>query len=126
MSIRQKIARGRTITGMKAGRLANEYCLLHHAPAFVGGGPHRLSLPSGDVWVVPILLTSPGYGVVGEVGMIALDAHEGKVVSAPARAEVFAAAKRLDKEKRHELEAAFHRVRGNRCLNQSCLRLAFV
>ncbi|HMC64865.1 MAG TPA: hypothetical protein VKI65_07985 [Gemmataceae bacterium] len=101
----------RRTTAKTAFRIANGYCVRHYAPAFCGGAPHHLSLPNTDVWIVPVVLTSPGYGVVGEVGMIVIDAKSQEVLGATSRAAVFASGQRLDKEKRHELEAAFHRAR---------------
>ncbi|HEY7326077.1 MAG TPA: hypothetical protein VH592_00450 [Gemmataceae bacterium] len=89
----------------------HEHCLLHYGTSYVGGEPYRIRLPNVDVWVVPALLTSPGYGVVGNVGMVVVDAATGAVVSATPQEQVRAAGMRLSREKRHELEAAFRRAR---------------
>jgi hypothetical protein len=70
-----------------------------------------MALPAGQMWIVPVLLTSAGYGIVGDVGMIAVDAFTSEVVGATPRAEVLAAGARLAKEKRGDLDAAFHRAR---------------
>jgi hypothetical protein len=90
---------------------ANEHCLLNYGTSYVGGVPYRLSLPSAELWIVPAVLTSPGYGKVGEVGMVAVDAVTKEVVAASPSDEVRAAGTRLAKEKRHELDAAFRRAR---------------
>jgi hypothetical protein len=90
---------------------ANSYCLTQYGVLVSGGTPRRLTLPNVEVWIVPAYLTSPGYGVVGEVGMVALDAATREVVGATPRAEVQAEAARLKSEKRDELDAAFHRTR---------------
>jgi hypothetical protein len=63
------------------------------------------------VWIVPALFTSPGYGVVGEVGLVAIDAATREVVGATPAEEVRAAGSRLAEAKRDELETAFRRAR---------------
>src|SRR3989442_11080640 len=73
----------------RAARIAvHEYCLLNFGTSYVGGIPRRLALAKQDLWIVPVVLTSPGYGVVGEVGMVAVDAVSGGVVGATPRPEV--------------------------------------
>jgi hypothetical protein len=91
--------------------ITNEYCLLNYGTSYVGGVPYRLSLPDGEVWIVPVVLTSPGHGMVGEVGMLAVNARTGKVVGATPRDEARAAGTELAREKRHDLDAAFRRAR---------------
>ena len=73
--------------------------------------PYRLSLPDGEMWIVPVVLTSPGYGMVGEVGMLAVSVRTGKVVGATPREEARAAATELAREKGHDLDAAFRQAR---------------
>jgi hypothetical protein len=90
---------------------ANEYCLRTYGDSFTGGTPWGLSLPAGRVWVVPVVFTSAGYGPVGEVGIVAIEADSLKVMDATPKAEVRSAGARLAREKRHELDAAFHRAR---------------
>src|SRR5436305_1936765 len=75
--------RVRTIGSSAALSTANEYCLRHYAVGYTGGTPRRLSLPSGPVRIVPVLLTSAGF--VGEVGMVVVDACARQVVGATAR-----------------------------------------
>lgn len=90
---------------------ANAHCLRQYATGFTAGTPRRLSLPDQQLWVFPVLYTSPGYGIVGEVGVVAVDVRSGQVAGSTPRSEVTAAAKRLSEEKRDELEAAFRRAR---------------
>src|SRR5262245_5775302 len=92
-------------------RAANAYCLFHYAVGFSGGTPRRLCLHGKDVWIVPIVLTSPGIGPVGEVGLLAIDAATYEVIDATPRAEVRAAGARLAQEQRDAIAAAFHRAR---------------
>jgi hypothetical protein len=103
--------RSRTIAAATAQIAANEYCLLHYGTSYVGGIPRQLCLPTVNLWIVPVVLTSPGYGVVGEVGMVAVDRMSGGVVGATPRPEVRAAGTQLAQENRHELDTAFRRAR---------------
>src|SRR5205823_283497 len=105
---------GRRLRGLdaEAAQVAvHEYCLLHYGTSYVGGTPRRLSLPEVEVWIVPVVLTSPGYGAVGEVGIVAVDIMSGNVVGATPRLEVRTAGTHLAQEKRHELDAALRRAR---------------
>jgi hypothetical protein len=90
---------------------ANSYCLRHYGIGYSGGTPRRLSFRGAEVWIVPALLTSPGYGVVGEVGLVAIDAATQEVVGATPVEEVRAAGSGLAEAKRDELEAAFRQAR---------------
>jgi hypothetical protein len=91
--------------------ITNEYCLLNYGTSYVGGMPCRLSLPDGEFWIVPVVLTSPGYGMVGDVGMLAVRTATGEVVGATPRNEARAAGTELAREKSHDLDAAFRRAR---------------
>jgi hypothetical protein len=90
---------------------ANSYCLQHYAVGYTGGTPRQLSLQGALIWIVPVVLTSPGYGVVGEVGIVAIDGATKKVLDATRREEVKAAGTLLARGKRDEIAAAFHRAR---------------
>ena len=91
-------------------RAANGYIVRHYPFGCLGKKPQRL-VGSADFWIVPVLLTSPGHGAVGEVGLVAVDARTHQVVSATQRQEVNRAIKHLKESKRDELEAAFHQAR---------------
>jgi hypothetical protein len=90
---------------------ANAYCLTTYGDAYCGSTPRLLALPSGRLWVIPVMFTSAGYGHVGEVGVVALDGTTLALLDATPRHEVRAAGARLAREKRDVLEAAFHRAR---------------
>ncbi|HMF11337.1 MAG TPA: hypothetical protein VKE94_03500, partial [Gemmataceae bacterium] len=68
--------------------VANAYCLLHYAAGFSGGIPRQLRLGDKKIWIVPVVLTSPGIEAVGEVGVLAIDSATHDVVGATPRAEV--------------------------------------
>jgi len=90
---------------------ASTYIVRHYPIGHLGGTLRSLELGGRELWIVPIILTSPGYGPVGEVGVVAVDPHTSRVVGSTARAEVVAAAQRLREEKHDDLEAAFRRAR---------------
>jgi hypothetical protein len=90
---------------------ANAYCLTTYGDAYVASPPRPLALPSGRIWVSTVMLTSPGYGPVGDVGVIGLDGGTRAIVDATPKAEVRAAGVRLAREKRDALSAAFRRAR---------------
>jgi hypothetical protein len=95
----------------KAVIAANRYVVREYPLGVLAGTPRHLSLQKSDVWIVSVLLTSPGYGAVGEVGVIAVNARTGRVVGGTPKEEVIAAGRRLREEKRDEIEAAFRRAR---------------
>ena len=99
------------ITSNQAQIVANEHSLLHYAVGYKGSTPRRVTLKNKGVWVVPIVLTSPGYGIVGEVGVVVIDAGTGEVLGATRPEEVRAAGNKVTEEKRAEIDAAFHRAR---------------
>src|SRR5205823_3338913 len=80
---------------------ANQHIVSHYPIGCLAGTPRRLALDDRELWIVPIVLTSPGYGAVGDVGFVAIDPHELQPVGSTPRAEVVAAARRLREEK-HE------------------------
>jgi len=91
---------------------ANSYCLTHYGVRCSGGSPRRLSLRGAEeIWIVPVVFTSPGYGAVGDVGVVVVDAATYDVIGATPREEVRAGVARLAKEKRDELDAAFRQAR---------------
>lgn len=95
------------INADRAMLVASEFVLFHYPTLFTGGIPRRLSLQGRDLWIVPIVLTHPEYGVVGDAGIVAIDARTGRVLGSTPRREVVAAGKRLRKAKRDALETAF-------------------
>src|SRR5262245_19910088 len=94
----------KSISARQARLIANEYCLHHYPMMFTGGTPKRLVLKNAVWWVVPIVLTSPGFGIVGEAGVVAVDADTAEVVGSTDRGEVASAGKRLRERRGDELE----------------------
>ncbi len=89
---------------------ANGFIVRHYPFGCLGKDPRRL-VGETECWIVPVFLTSPGYGAVGEVGLVAVDARTHQITGATDRQEVNRAIKQLKEAKRDELEAAFHRAR---------------
>jgi hypothetical protein len=90
---------------------ANGYCLTTYGAAYTGSTPRRLTLPSGAIWIVPVIFTSAGLGRVAEVGVVAVDPDTLNILDATPRSEVRAAGVRLAREKGDVLAAAFRRAR---------------
>lgn len=130
MSNTSSVARRRTASGPRSGKprvkkkrrpvppdqeaaqiAANSYSLCTYGGLCMGGVPHRLTIREQDVWIVPVVLTSPGFGIVGEIGMLVVDAKTHEVLGATPRDVVRAAADVLAWEKRKELHAAFLRAK---------------
>ncbi|MCI0682372.1 MAG: hypothetical protein L0Y71_09725 [Gemmataceae bacterium] len=89
---------------------ANGYIVRIYPFGCMGGEPRRLVGKTG-MWIVPVILTSPGYGAVGEVGLVAVAANTHEIVSATPRQEAVAALKHLREVHGRALEAAFHQAR---------------
>ena len=85
----------RPIGAVKAQRLAMVYCLFHYPTLYTGGPPKRSPLSDNRAWVVPIILSSPSHGVMGQVGELKIDAYTGEVIAGTDRSEVVAAGSRL-------------------------------
>lgn len=101
--VRNKLAR-KCITAKEARRIAIRHLLFNYPTMVTGTIPHRLELPSAELWIVPMVWTHPDHGIVGEVGSVAVDALTGEVVGTTSRREVVAAGKRLREAKGYALE----------------------
>jgi hypothetical protein len=107
----KKRSKTRAANGKAAVQSANAYIVRHYPIGCLGGPPRRLTLGSRQLLIVPLILTSPGYGAVGEVGVLALDAETHPVVGGTPRREVGKAVAHLREERHDALQAAFHRAR---------------
>lgn len=104
--------RRRTVTNARQSirEIANGHIVRNYPFGCLGGDPRRLVGKNG-MWIVPIIWTSPGFGAVGEVGLVALAAKSQEIVSATPRREVTAAMKQLREAQADALQTAFHRAR---------------
>ncbi|MCB0081152.1 MAG: hypothetical protein KDE50_30325 [Caldilineaceae bacterium] len=76
------------------------------------GQPLRVASGLQSMWLVPLVLTSPGYGIVGVVGGVMVDMEFGHIVGWTPLDEVRENAAKLTDAHENELESAFqlHRV----------------
>ncbi len=96
----------RRITAAAALAAAGKHLLFHYPTMYAARPPRRLALTGAQMWIVPIVLTHPDRGVLGEVGFVAVDAASGAILGSTPRNEVVRAGKRLRGRKTDE--AAVH------------------
>jgi hypothetical protein len=96
----------RAISPDRAMLAANKFILFHYPTMFTGGLPHRLPLPTAELWIVPLVLTHPDHGIVGEIGSVAVDLHTSEILGYTPRAEAVAAAQNLRESKGYARETA--------------------
>ena len=89
--------------------LANRFILTKLPDRFSAGLPKSVAFPTRRLWIVPVILTYPHLGIVGEVGMVAVDIEQETVVGWTPLQEMEELAKQLYQEKKdeHEIEIAF-------------------
>lgn len=97
--------------GERALLAANRFILQKYPLGVTGHNPKLVWFEWGEqrgpVWVVPLALTSPGHGVVGEVGTVLVSDGAYQVVGFSDVDEVCVTLKRLRGEKQREIETAF-------------------
>jgi hypothetical protein len=87
--------------------LANRFILTKLPDRFSAGLPKSVAFPTRRLWVVPVMLTYPHLGIVGEVGMVAVDAEQETVVGWTPFQEMEELARQLYQEKKHETNHSF-------------------
>ena len=73
--------------------------------------PRRLTVADGELWIVPVVLTHPDHGVLGDAGFVAIEAATGAVVGSTSRREVVRAGKQLREAKTNGVAAAVFQAR---------------
>lgn len=92
--------------------VANSF-VLWNLPDSYGAGPlERVRVVDDSIWVFPLVLTSPGYGIVGEVGHIAVDIQRGEVVGCTPLDTVQQRGRKCHERHKEKIEAAFLQARG--------------
>lgn len=86
---------------------ANQFIVNHLPDRFSAGLPKLVLFPLRPLWLVPVHLTYPGVGVVGEIGMLAVDGDRPVVVGWTPLEKMEALAHQLYEENRDEIEFAF-------------------
>jgi len=98
-------------------KIANRHIAQRYPTTVAAGLEPRLEARGdADVWILPLVYASPGYGdhgIVGAVGSITIDSRTGSVVEVTARDEVVALVRKLHEENRDSIEAAFHSAAAN-------------
>ena len=90
---------------------ANAFIVGHYPIGMLAGVPRRLRIQRRDLWIVPVVVTSPGLGAVGEAGFVALDAITLEVIGSTPRPEVEVSASHFREVRREAIEAAFLQAR---------------
>ena len=91
--------------------VANSF-VLWNLPDSYGVGPlERVRVVNDSIWVSPLVLTSPGYGIVGEVGQIAVDIQKGEVVGCTPLDTVQQRGRKCYERYKEKTEAAFLQTR---------------
>jgi hypothetical protein len=92
--------------------LANSF-VLWNLPDSYGAGPlERVRVVDDSLWIFPLVLTSPGYGIVGEVGHVAVDIQRGEVVGCTPLDMVQQRGRKCYERHKEKIEAAFLQTRG--------------
>jgi len=86
---------------------ANQFIVEYLPDRFSAGLPKLVLFPLRPLWLVPVHLTYPGVGAVGEVGMLAVDGDRPLVVGWTPPEEMEALAQKLYEENRDEIEITF-------------------
>jgi len=88
-----------TVNADTAKLTVAEYCLFHYPTLFTAGMPRLTARKNGEAWLVPVVLTHPQHGLVGEVGEVLFQGSTGAIVYHTPRRTVVAAGKRLQEAK---------------------------
>lgn len=94
-----------------AKRLANRFILENLPDRFCAGEPRFLQFPMRTFWVVPVVLSYPHIGPVGQTGILAVDTETGAVVGWTPLDEIKEIGKTIYHEKKADIEAAFLQAR---------------
>jgi hypothetical protein len=90
-----------------AKRLTNRFILENLPDRFCAGTPRFLQFPLRSVWIVPVVLSYPRIGPVGQAGIAAVDTETGSVVGWTPLDEMKKAAETIYARKKADIEAAF-------------------
>lgn len=91
----------------RARAIANRFILENLPDRLSAGEPRLLAFPIRTVWIIPIELTYPNIGLVGQVGFVAVDGEQEIVVGWTPFDVVEEAAQQLYTDHQDAIEAAF-------------------
>ncbi len=103
----KKIRKGPKVDSNEAMVIANKSIIKNFKSCLAAGLPKTVSFPIRNVWIIPVLLSCPNIGIVGEVGVVAVDSENGSVVGFTPKEEMERIGKTLYEEKKDEIEIAF-------------------
>lgn len=98
----------KTISFQIARTRAQEFLRENELTRFTVGAPRRMVSALRSVWSVPVELRYPDFGLVGEVGVIAVDEETGNVVAWTPREEILTTAGELYQDHKAQIQAARH------------------
>lgn len=93
----------KTIPANVAQARAQEFLRENELTRFSVGTPRRMVSALRSVWSVPVELRYPNYGLVGQVGIIAVDEETGNVVAWTPRTEMLTTAGELYCDQRQDI-----------------------
>lgn len=99
------------ITVNDARRIGEDFVADHLGDQIGIGSPWHVVSSLHSAWVVPLVLTSPGYGMVGTVGVLVVDEEFGHITAWTTVEDIEANVNRLITEKGMDLETAFDMAR---------------
>ena len=91
-------------------RVAEQFIADHLGDQIGAGTPWRVVSPLRSALVIPLVLTSPGYGVVRIVGVLIVDEELSTLTAWTPVEEIMATAARLVREHESERRAVWQRV----------------
>jgi hypothetical protein len=98
------------ISASNARTIGANFAAEHFGDQIGVGMPWHIVSALRSAWATPLVLTSPGYGIVGIVGLLLVDEEMGQITAWTTVEEVKASATQLLKEKNVDLESAFKRL----------------
>jgi hypothetical protein len=96
---------GVPVSAVMARVLVNDW-VLGILPDRFGAGEAKM-LAAGDIWCVPVVLSYPVVGVIGQVGEVLISAFSGGIISATQPDVMRSHATKLYEARSHDIEAAF-------------------
>lgn len=95
------------LSPLRARVVANRFILENLADRFSAGQPRVLAFPVRTVWIIPVELTYPNVGIVGQVGFVAVDGERETVVGWTPLDVMEATGQQLYSSHRDAIKAAF-------------------
>src|SRR5258707_13272263 len=82
LDINIRVTQPLNITAFSARQRVTQY-VMHHLSTQLGGDTPELTVGERVYWLVPVVFTLPGKGVLGRVGTLRIDAATGELLTDP-------------------------------------------